>query len=107
MAISAIGPEIDRPLCFEAPLPASFRPSLRLLRDFARRTRQSDARIGGRHLQVYRLSAQIQSAVSDARLAHEDRLQSRATPLPSLGLSSQYLNTQGNGLIQRAEGDNQ
>jgi len=42
---------------------------------------------------------QFQSAVSDARLAHEDRLQSRATPLPSLGLSSQYLNTQGNGLI--------
>jgi outer membrane protein TolC len=42
---------------------------------------------------------QFQSAVSDARLAHEDRLQSQATPLPSLGLSSQYLNTQGNGLI--------
>jgi hypothetical protein len=28
--------------------------------------------------------------VSDARLAHEDRLQSRAAPLPSLGVSSQY-----------------
>src|SRR5258705_9129533 len=41
----------------------------------------------------------FQSAVSDARLAHEDRLQSRAISLPSLGLSSQYLNTQGNGLI--------
>src|SRR5580704_14878965 len=46
-----------------------------------------------------RLDPQFQSAVSDAKLAREDRLQSRATPLPSLGLSSQYLNTQGNGLI--------
>jgi outer membrane protein TolC len=42
---------------------------------------------------------QFQSTVSDARLAHEDRLQSRATPLPALSLSSQYLNTQGNGRI--------
>jgi outer membrane protein TolC len=46
-----------------------------------------------------RNNPQFQSAVSDARLAHEDRLQSRATPLPSLGLSSQYLNGQGNGMI--------
>jgi outer membrane protein TolC len=41
----------------------------------------------------------FQSAVSGARLAHEDRLQSWAGPLPTLGASSQYLNTQGAGVI--------
>jgi outer membrane protein TolC len=41
----------------------------------------------------------FQSAASNAKLAREDRLQSRAAPLPSLNLSSQYLNTQGNGFI--------
>ena len=38
------------------------------------------------------------SAVSSARLAQEDRVQARAALLPSLGLTSQYLNTQGNGV---------
>jgi outer membrane protein TolC len=46
-----------------------------------------------------RLDPQFQSAVSNAKLAHEDRIQSRAAPFPTLGLSSQYLNTQGNGFI--------
>ena len=46
-----------------------------------------------------RIDPQFQSAVSDAKLAHEDRLQSRAVPLPTLGLSSQYLNAQGNDRI--------
>ena len=46
-----------------------------------------------------RIDPQFQSAVSDAKLAHEDRLQSRAALLPSPAASSQYLNTQGNGLI--------
>jgi outer membrane protein TolC len=41
----------------------------------------------------------FQSAVSNAKLAHEDRIQSRAAPFPTLGLSSQYLNTQGNDRI--------
>src|SRR5260370_34822398 len=45
-----------------------------------------------------RLDPQFQSAVSDAKLTREDRLQSRAAPFPTLGLSSQYLNGQGNGL---------
>jgi outer membrane protein TolC len=44
----------------------------------------------------------FQSAVSNAKLAREDRLQSRAAPFPTLDLSSQYLNTQGNGLIPTA-----
>ncbi|HXA50940.1 MAG TPA: TolC family protein [Candidatus Acidoferrum sp.] len=46
-----------------------------------------------------RIDPQFQSAVSNAKLAHEDRLQSRAARLPSLAGSSQYLNTQGNGII--------
>jgi outer membrane protein TolC len=46
-----------------------------------------------------RLDPQFRSAVSNVKLAREDRLQSRAAPFPTLGLSSQYLNTQGNGLI--------
>src|SRR5437879_12220236 len=46
-----------------------------------------------------RIDPQVQSAVSNAKLARENRLQSRAALLPSLAGSSQYLNTQGNGLI--------
>jgi outer membrane protein TolC len=49
-----------------------------------------------------RIDPTLQSAVSDASAAHEDRLQSRAAPLPSLHLSSQYLNTEGNGRIPTA-----
>ena len=41
----------------------------------------------------------FQSAVSNTKLAREDRLQSRTAPFPTLDLSSQYLNTQGNGVI--------
>jgi len=40
-----------------------------------------------------RIDPQFQSAVSNARLAHQDRLQSRVAPLPTLSGSSQYLNT--------------
>jgi outer membrane protein TolC len=49
--------------------------------------------------QAQRIDPQFQSAVSNAKVAHEDRVQSRAALLPSLAGSSQYLNTQGNGLI--------
>src|SRR5712692_2302745 len=42
---------------------------------------------------------QFLSAVSDAKLAREDRVQARAALLPSLGLRSEYLGTQGNGLL--------
>jgi outer membrane protein TolC len=49
-----------------------------------------------------RIDPKFQSAVSGAKLAHQDRLQARAAPLPSLDLSSQYLNTQGNDLIPTA-----
>jgi outer membrane protein TolC len=46
-----------------------------------------------------RIDPQFQSAVSDAKVAHQDRLQSRVAPFPTFDLSSQYLNTEGNGLI--------
>ena len=46
-----------------------------------------------------RIEPQFQSALSNLRLAHQDRLQSRAAPLPTLSGASQYINTQGNGLI--------
>jgi outer membrane protein TolC len=42
---------------------------------------------------------QFVSALSDAKLAHEDRLQAGASLLPSLGLKSDYLGTQGNGTL--------
>jgi outer membrane protein TolC len=42
---------------------------------------------------------QFLSAMNDARLAREDRLQSRAALLPSVGVRSEYLNTQGNGVL--------
>ncbi|MBZ5576349.1 MAG: TolC family protein [Acidobacteriia bacterium] len=39
------------------------------------------------------------AAVNGARLAHEDSLQARAALLPSAGLRSDFLNTQGNGVF--------
>lgn len=55
--------------------------------------------LGDALARAQRIDPQFQSAVSNAKVAHEDRLQSRAALLPSLAGSSQYLNTQGNGLI--------
>ncbi len=40
---------------------------------------------------------QFQAAVTAAKLAHEDRIQARATLLPSVSATTQYLNDQGNG----------
>jgi outer membrane protein TolC len=45
-----------------------------------------------------KLDPTLIGAVSDARNAREDRLQSRNSMLPSLTGTSQYLNTQGNGI---------
>jgi outer membrane protein TolC len=42
---------------------------------------------------------QVLAAVSDAASAHEDLLQARAGLLPSASFRSEYLGTQGNGLI--------
>lgn len=42
---------------------------------------------------------QFLSALGDARSAHEDTAQARAALLPSLGLRSEYLGTQGNGIL--------
>jgi integrase len=43
--------------------------------------------------------AQFLSAITGAKLASEDRVLARASLLPSFGLRSEYLNTQGNGVI--------
>jgi outer membrane protein TolC len=42
--------------------------------------------------------AQLLSAISDAKIAGEDRVQARAALLPSVNGSVQYLGTQGNGI---------
>jgi outer membrane protein len=41
---------------------------------------------------------QFQAAVTAAKLAHEDRIQARAALLPSVGVTTQALLTQGNGM---------
>lgn len=46
-----------------------------------------------------RYYAQYRAAVSAADLAKQDRLQARASLLPSISYTQQYLNTQGNGKI--------
>lgn len=43
--------------------------------------------------------AQFLATVTDAKVAHEDVAQARAAILPSLGLRSEYLGTQGNGKL--------
>jgi len=43
--------------------------------------------------------SQFLATVADARVAHEDVAQARAAILPSLGLRSEYLGTQGNGTL--------
>jgi outer membrane protein TolC len=44
-------------------------------------------------------NAQYSLAVTDAKMAKEDHLQARAAGLPSLGLQTAALLTQGNGVI--------
>ncbi|HLK32870.1 MAG TPA: TolC family protein, partial [Terriglobales bacterium] len=43
--------------------------------------------------------SQYLSAVTDAKVANEDRVQARAALLPSLSYEQQYLGTQGNGRL--------
>jgi outer membrane protein TolC len=43
--------------------------------------------------------AQFLATVTDAKVAHEDTAQARAAILPSLGVRSEYLGTQGNGKL--------
>src|SRR5437762_13812006 len=46
-----------------------------------------------------RLDAQYQSAVSNAAIAREDRVQARSARLPAVNETTQYLGTQGNGVL--------
>ena len=43
--------------------------------------------------------AQFLATVTDAKVAHEDTAQAGAAILPSLGVRSEYLGTQGNGRL--------
>src|SRR5438128_2286922 len=45
-----------------------------------------------------RLDVQLQAAVAEAAVAHEDRAQARSSLLPTVGGTTQYLGTQGNGV---------
>src|SRR5262245_55807574 len=45
------------------------------------------------------IDAQFQSAVTGARVAREDRIQAKASLLPSVGHLTEYLGTQGNGVL--------
>ena len=47
--------------------------------------------------QARRVDAHFQSAITDAKLAHEDRTQARNAILPTISYTSQALLTQGNG----------
>ncbi|HEV2114359.1 MAG TPA: TolC family protein [Terriglobales bacterium] len=46
-------------------------------------------------------STQFQAAVTDAGLAHQDRVQARAGLLPSVSYNAQYLYSEGNGTAAR------
>ena len=46
-----------------------------------------------------KIDAQYLSAQTDVSLAREDRVQARAALLPSASATTQYLNTQGNGVL--------
>jgi len=45
------------------------------------------------------LNAEVQSAIAEVKSAGEDRLQAKASLLPSVGHTTQYLGTQGNGTL--------
>jgi outer membrane protein len=46
-----------------------------------------------------RLDAQYQAAVANAAIAREDRVQARSSLLPNVSQTTQYLGTQGNGVL--------
>ena len=45
-----------------------------------------------------KLDVEVQSAIADVRTAGEDRVQAKASLLPGVSITSQYLGTQGNGV---------
>jgi len=46
-----------------------------------------------------KLDAQFQGTLSNAAIAHEDRVQARSSLLPGVNQTTQYLGTQGNGVL--------
>ena len=69
----------------EAPGPASTAPQTLTLQDALGLAQKNDP--------------QFLTALGDVRIAREDRVQARAALLPSVGLKSDYLGTQGNGVL--------
>src|SRR5678816_1068236 len=45
-----------------------------------------------------KLDVEVQSAIADVRSAGEERVQAKASLLPGVSVTSQYLGTQGNGV---------
>ena len=72
------------PLTLVEPEAPASAPPLLTLQDALERAKQNDL--------------QFQSAVADAELARGDRVQARASLLPSLGYTTQYLGNQANGV---------
>ena len=74
-----------RPLPQNAPGPAQSAPVTLTLQDALARAQAN--------------APQLLSALNDANLAHEDLLQARAARRPSASFQSDYLGTQGNGVL--------
>src|ERR1051326_918897 len=75
---------VELPVQLATPSGSAAPPVTLTLRDAIERARRNDA--------------QALSAISDAKVAHEDRNIARAALLPSINYSTQYLGTQGNGI---------
>jgi outer membrane protein TolC len=75
---------VELPLQLEAPSGQAAPPVTVTLQDALGRARQNDA--------------QLLSAITDAKIAREDRHIAKGALLPSISYSTQYLGTQGNGI---------
>ena len=82
---SAQNPAIVPPLPLVQPQGSAAPPPVITLQDALDRAKQVDA--------------QYQSTIADAAVAREDRLQAKAARLPSVHQLTQYLGTQGNGVL--------
>src|ERR1051325_7657498 len=82
---SAQNPPTVPPLPLVQPQGSAAPPPVITLQDAIDRAKQVDA--------------QYQSAIADAAVAREDRFQARVARLPSVHQLTQYLGTQGNGVL--------
>src|SRR5215467_15880097 len=82
---SAQNPQTVPPLPLVQPQGSAAPPPVITLKDALDRAAQVDA--------------QYQSAIADVAVAREDRFQARVARLPSVHQLTQYLGTQGNGVL--------